>query len=150
MTNKVEFRAITKNDVNELYEFLNTLSTEAKMFFHPHQFDKKTLEQICSSTKDHYFVLMIKKKIIGYSMLRLFGYNIPSFGICIRNGYENKGYGQLMTEKMIQKALQLGYKEVILTIHKENVRALNLYIKTGFDITSRNPKTGEIKMKKSL
>ncbi len=150
MTDDIEFRAITKNDVNELYELLNTLSEEAKMFFHPHQFDKKTLEQICNSTKDYYFVLTKKKKIIGYSMLRLFGYNIPSFGICIRNGHEKQGYGRLMTEKTIQKALQLGYKEVILTIHKENVRAIHLYAKTGFDITIHNPKTGEIKMKKSL
>jgi L-amino acid N-acyltransferase YncA len=150
MSNEVEFRSITKNDADELYELLNTVSEEVKKFFHPHKFDKKTLTQICSSTKDHYFVLTINKKIIGYSMLRFFGYNIPSFGICIRNGYEHKGYGRLMTEKTIQKALQLGYKEVILTIHKENVRAMHLYIKTGFDITLRNPKTGEIKMKKSL
>jgi len=150
MTDDIEFRAITKNDVNELYELLNTLSEETKMFFHPHQFDKKTLEQICNSTKDYYFVLTKKKKIIGYSMLRLFGYNIPSLGICIRNGYENKGYGQLMTVKTIQKAAELCYKEVILHVHEKNVRALDLFKRMGFKAIQKKPRTSEIEMKKSL
>lgn len=150
MSDTVEFRVFTQNDVDELYELLDTLSTEAKMFFHPHPFDKKTLQQISKSMTDHYFVLRIHKKIIGYSMLRLFGHPTPSIGICIRNGFENKGYGKLMIEKTIQKAIELGYKEVILTTHTENTRAKNLYQKIGFDVMTHNHETGEIIMKKIL
>ncbi|MCU0850651.1 MAG: GNAT family N-acetyltransferase [Candidatus Thermoplasmatota archaeon] len=150
MTQSIEFRTITKNDIDDLYEFLIALSTDAKTFFHPHKFDKKTLKQIYSSTKDHYFVLIKEKKIIGYSMLRLLGYNTPSFGVCIRNGYEHRGYGQLILDQTIQKAKQLGYQEVILTIDKENIRALNLYQKNGFEVIKSNLKTSKIKMKKIL
>jgi RimJ/RimL family protein N-acetyltransferase len=150
MTQRIVFRTITKNDVKDLYEFLGTLSDDAKKFFRPHQFDKNTIELICRSTEDHYFVLKKENKIIGYSMLRLFGYNTPSIGLCIGNGYEHKGYGQLMLKKTLQKAEQLGYQDVILTIQKENVRAWNLYLKNGFDIIERDSKTGKIKMKKLL
>lgn len=150
MNNDIEFRDITKNDVDGLFDLLNNLSKESKMFFHPHHFDKKSLQQICTAMKDHYFVLTLNSTIIGYSMLRLFGYMTPSFGVCIRNGYENKGFGRMMLEKTMQKAVELGYKDVILSIHKENIRAINMYSKNGFIITFNNPRTGEIKMKKSL
>lgn len=148
--NNIEFRSLTGKDVNELFDLLNSLSEEAKKFFHPHPFDKKTLKQICNSKIDHYFVLTVNKKIIGYSMLRLFGYEIPSFGVCIRNGYEKQKYGRMMTEKTIQKAKELAYKEVILKVHKDNISAMNLYVKTGFKTIRTDPKTGEIRMMKVL
>lgn len=150
MSDTVEFRAFTQNDVDELYELLNTLSTEAKMFFHPHPFDKKTLQQISKSMTDHYFVLRIHKKIIGYSMLRLFEHPTPSIGICIRNGFENKGYGSMMTEMTLQKALELGYTEVILHVHEKNERAIHFYSKLGFRTKQRNSETCQIEMKKIL
>lgn len=146
----IEFRSVTGNDANDLYTVLNSLSKEAKKFFHPHPFDKKTIKKICTSTKDHYFVLTLNKKIVGYSMLRLFGHSIPSFGVCIRDGYEKHGYGEMMTEKTIQKAKEFGYTEVILTVHKENAPALELYKKIGFTTMYQDLKTGEIKMKKPL
>jgi len=146
----IEFRSLTGKDVNELFDLLNSLSEEAKKFFHPHPFDKRTLKQIGLSKKDHYFVLTVNKKIIGYSMLRLFGYEIPSYGACIRNGYERQGYGMMLTERTIQKVIELGYKEMILTVHKDNIPAIKLYEKTGFKKILTNHKTTEIKMKKSL
>ena len=150
MSDETEFRVFRQSDVNDLYELLNTLSTEIKIFFHPHQFDKKTLTEISKSKKDHYFVLSVHKKIIGYSMLRLFGYTIPSMGICIRNGFENKGYGSMMAEMTLQKAIELGYKEVILHVHEKNVRAIDLYSKLGFIPVQRNSETGQIEMRKLL
>jgi ribosomal protein S18 acetylase RimI-like enzyme len=83
-------------------------------------------------------------------MLRLFGHSIPSFGVCIRDGYEKQGYGEMMTEKTIQKAKEFGYTEVILTVHKENAPALELYKKIGFTTMYQDLKTSEIKMKKLL
>jgi len=146
----IDFRPATGKDVNELFNLLNSLSDEVKKFFHPHPFDKRTLEQILTSKKDHYFVLTVNKKIIGYSMLRFYVYKIPSFGVCIRKDYENHGYGNLMTEKTMKKAIEIGYKEVILNVHEENSRAIDLYERIGFKAVQKNPDTREIKMKKSL
>ena len=89
----VFFRDIKEKDITDLFEFLNELDNNTKRFFHPHSFDIETITDICKSKKDHYFVMFLDNTLIGYSFLRLFGYEIPSFGCCIRKGYEHKGYG---------------------------------------------------------
>lgn len=149
MKNKVStlnFRSIKKEDTGELYTLLNGLSDEAKQFFHPHSFDKKTISQICTSKKDHYFVMIQDNTIIGYSFLRLFGYEIPSFGCCIRNGFENKEYGTILTQWTIKKARELGYPKVIIKVYKENEVAFRMYKKIGFKITGENKDTKEFYM----
>jgi RimJ/RimL family protein N-acetyltransferase len=146
----IAFRPVNDKDVDELFHMLKNLPDEGKKFFHPHSFDKKTLIQISASKNDYYFVLTLNNKIVGYSMLRFFGYATPSFGICIRKHYENRGFGSITTERTIQKASQLGYKVVILKVHEENSRAIKLFERCGFKIVQQNPFTREIKMKKNL
>lgn len=143
---KIIFRSIKKNDVDQLYELLNSLPDKAKSFFHPHKFDKEVIRDICNHKKDHYFVLLINDKIIGYSFLRLFGYKIPSFGCCIRYEYWGNGYGEMITEKTIDAAKKIGYTKVILKVYKKNNVAFNLYKKIGFKVTDENVETDEYKM----
>lgn len=145
-SNSLVFRPLSKNDVEGLYEMLNDLTDKAKRFFHPHLFDKNTLTKICKSKEDHYFVMVLDNTIIGYSFLRLFGYEIPSFGCCVRRGYEGKGYATMLTIWTINKARQIGYKKVILKVYKENEIAFKLYKKTGFKVIGEIEDTGEIKM----
>ena len=143
----MDFRRINEKDVDELYSLLNELTSKAKSFFHPHQFDKKTLSEICSrDNKDYYFVLIFDRKIIGYSMLRLFGTTIPSFGCCVRSGFEGRGYGSALTAWTINKSKELGYDKIILKIHKENIFAFQMYKRAGFIVTSTNG--DEIKMER--
>jgi RimJ/RimL family protein N-acetyltransferase len=148
--NKIDFRPINENDTDEIYELLNELTDQAKYFFHPHLFDKKTIEAICISKKDHYFVMTMNGNIIGYSMLRLFGYEIPSFGCCIRTGYIGKGYGLMLTSWTVETAKELGYKKVILKVHNENTIAFQMYKKIGFTVVGEIPEKHEIKMEKPL
>jgi ribosomal protein S18 acetylase RimI-like enzyme len=148
--NTISFRPVDKNDIEDLFALLNELSTDAKKFFHPHLFDKKTITEICLSVKDHYFVMILDGKIIGYSMLRLFGYKIPSFGCCIRKGYGDKGYGSMLTAWTINKANDLGYEKVILKVHKDNNFAVQMYKKVGFTIIGEIPEKNEMKMEKQL
>ncbi|KYK23666.1 hypothetical protein AYK24_07235 [Thermoplasmatales archaeon SG8-52-4] len=127
------FRSLIQKDIEEILEMLNNLSRKNKEFFHPHKFNIETLIDNLNSN-DHYFVLILENKIIGYSFLRLFGYKIPSFGCCIRKGYENKGYGALLTRWTINKAKDFGYSKVILKTYKENTSAQKIYKKIGFKI----------------
>jgi RimJ/RimL family protein N-acetyltransferase len=143
---KIIFRSIEKEDVDQLYELLNELPDKAKSFFHPHKFDKETINDICVNTRDHYFVLIIYNKIIGYSFLRLFGYKIPSFGCCIHHEYWGKGYGETITKKTIEMAKKIGYPKVILKVYKKNNAAFNLYKKIGFKVIDENLETDEYRM----
>ena len=142
----VIFRSVTKDDVDELVLFFKRLTNQAKYFFHPHSFDKATMQQICSSPTDHFFVMVLHNKIIGYSMLRLFGYEIPSLGCCIGHEYEGKGLGTKLVQWTVDKAKELGYTQVILKVYKENVVAFHVYQKIGFQIIDDLSETKEYKM----
>jgi len=145
----LNFRFLQKNDIDEVLFILEKLSGKNKFFFHPHDFNIETLNENLNSS-DHYFVLTLNEKIIGYSFLRLFGYEIPSFGFCIRNDYENKGYGTIITELTIEKGRKLGYSEVILKTHKENIPAQKIYKKVGFSIIGETKDKKQIRMEKIL
>ena len=143
--NQLIFRSFKKKDVNEVLDLLNNLSEKKKGYFHPHAFDERTLLENLNSD-DHYFVLILDEKIIGYSFLRLFGYEIPSFGCCIRNGFENKDYGTIITGLTIIKAKDIGYKKIILKTYKENIFAQKIYNKLGFKIIGETEDNKQYKM----
>jgi len=143
-------RDIEERDAKEIFALLNDLAEKTKTFFHPHSFDYDTIESICKLKKDHYFVMILNKKIMGYSFLRLFGYEIPSFGIVIRRGFTGKGYGKILTRWTIDKARELGYKKVILKTYKENIPAQRIYKKIGFKITGESEDKKEYKMEIEL
>ena len=129
------FRTIGKDDAVALYELLNGLSTEASSFFHPHSFDLRTVQEICSNSTEYYFVLYLEDVLIGYSMLRLCGHAIPMYGGCIRKGYEGRRYGMILLERTLLEAKKLGFQTVRLKVQRENARAYQLYAKAGFHET---------------
>jgi len=147
--NSIVFRELRENDITGLLELLTELDDESKRFFHPHPFDIKTLMDNCKS-KDHYFVMNKNDLIIGYSFLRLFGYKTPSYGCCIRKGYENKGYGNILTELTVKKAKELGYSKIILKTYKENLSAQKIYIANGFKTIGETEDKKQYKMELKL
>lgn len=127
-------RTLEFRDINTLNILLQNLRETDKKFFHPHSFNLETLQELFKSKTDHYFVMELNKRIIGYSFLRLFGYEIPSFGCCIFNRYKNKNYGTILTSWTVKRAKTLGYNKVILKTYKKNKYALKIYKKIGFKI----------------
>ena len=143
------FRSLQKKDVEEVLEILTNLSEKNKKIFHPHNFDEKTIIENLNSN-DQYFVLILNDKIIGYSFLRLFGYDIPSLGCCIHKEYENKDFGTILTKKTIDKARDSGYNKVILKTHKENIYAQKIYEKLGFQYVGETEDKKQYKMELDL
>jgi RimJ/RimL family protein N-acetyltransferase len=143
-------RTFEVRDVDELNELLLHLSEYDKKFFHPHSFDLEVLREICDSKKDHYFVMVLNNRIIGYSFLRLFGYKIPSFGCCIFNRYKNKGYGTILTRWTVNKAKELGYNKVILKTYKKNISAYKIYKNIGFEIIGETEDNKQFRMEIEL
>jgi len=148
--NSIYIRALNINDVKELYIMLNDLDEKSKNFFHPHPFNIKSIEEIVNSEEDHYFVMFYNKKLIGYTFLRLFGFDVPSFGIVIRRGFTGRGYGTYLTKWMMNKAKEIGYKKVILKTYKENLPAKKIYEKIGFLIVGITENNKQYKMEFNL
>ena len=144
--NSIKIRKMQNADVKSVYNLLNGLSSASKAFFHPHPFDIKTILKQQSSKEDHYFVMLLNDKIIGYSFLRLFGYEVPSFGCCIQKEFQHKGYGKIITREAIKIAKKLGYPKILLKVYRKNEIAFNMYKKIGFKIININDKNDEVVM----
>jgi RimJ/RimL family protein N-acetyltransferase len=150
MMENLLIRKINKNDAVELFNMMNDTDKKIKNFFHPHEFDEGTIKNICESENDHYYVMIKNKKIIGYSFLRLFGYEIPSFGIFIKKEFTRKGYGTYLTKWTIEKARNIGYQKVILKTYKKNIHAQKVYEKIGFKIIGETDDKKQYKMELKL
>jgi putative acetyltransferase len=56
-----------------------------------------------------------------------------TFGISIRDDYQNKGLGKILTQYMLDIAKERGMKKVELTVVTQNERAIHIYEKMGFE-----------------
>jgi len=54
-------------------------------------------------------------------------------GLAIHPNFAGKGFGRKMMQEIIDLANQQGYKRIELSVATENVRAIELYKKVGFE-----------------
>jgi len=65
-------------------------------------------------------------------LIGLCGHNCGHFTeVCIRNGYQGKGYGEVIMRSTLQSAYELGYNADLYP-GSYNTRAIHLYEKVGF------------------
>ncbi len=133
---KLKIRRLRKTDVNEFYEFFTCLSEKTKNFFHPHPFDRETAERLCKEKDKNTvrFIAIMDDKIVGYGFLWNLNSDFPSLGICVRDDFQGKGIGKTLMEHLINTAKNKNKKGLILTVYKDNEKALNLYKRYGFEI----------------
>lgn len=62
------------------------------------------------------------------------------FGISVAKEFWGVGIGQALTRACIECAEKAGYKQIELNVVAENVPAISLYEKVGFQEFGRNPK----------
>lgn len=107
-------------------------------YFHPHPLTKEQAKIISYYLgKDLYYLFFNDENLIGYGFLRGWdkGYTVPSLGIALRQSARGKGFARLCMLQLHYAAKKKGAKQVILKVYPDNVRALNLYIKLGYQFT---------------
>lgn len=74
--------------------------------------------------------------IIGYGQILLLKdkYTIANFGII--EEFRGKGYGEALLIHILNQAKIKGLKEVYIKVKSDNINAINLYKKTGFEEAS--------------
>jgi len=126
------FRRLEEKDIYELYKMLNSCKDNGE-YFRPHSFEKLKLKKLLREKLNHYFVLIINDKIIGYSMLRTFGiFPHPTFGGIIHKDHRGVGFGHSLLIHTLEKAKELNFEKVLLKVDEDNIIAINLYKKVGF------------------
>lgn len=133
----MDFKLLDQSDVEYVEEIFLDASLSKDAFFSPHSFDAETAKLICSgSTKDKYYGMYIHNQtMVAYGMLRGYedGFITPSLGIYIHSSHRGRGYGHIMMEKLHDAAKALGSTQVRLTVLKNNVTAISLYKKLGYN-----------------
>lgn len=104
-------------------------------YFHPHPFNAEEAHKRCIYTgKDLYYVLLARKKVLGYGMLRGWdeGYEVPSLGVLIRASARGAGLAEMFVHFLHTAARRCGARKVILKVYRENHAAKRLYEKIGY------------------
>lgn len=101
----------------------------------------KWLDEIKSGNRI-VFVYKVNGKFIGEGAL-VFDtgdpdYTIPNFRIyvsrmIVKKEYRNCGIGSEILTFLVKKAKEMGFKEMTIGVDKDNINALHLYRKFGFD-----------------
>ena len=126
----MEFLKIsTKNDLQILFKFIDSLKEEKKTFKY---FDKREIE-IVQKHELTYLLLEIKNEVIAYGHIEK-EENYYWLGIVVPKKHQSKGNGILMMNKLIKESKALKIPKIVLSVGKTNKKAINLYNKMGFSI----------------
>jgi ribosomal protein S18 acetylase RimI-like enzyme len=74
---------------------------------------------------------------IGYSHLDVED-GIVWFGICIGEKYRGRGLGEKLILVTLEEAAKKAIPTVLLSVYKDNLAAINLYKKVGFEVFKEN------------
>jgi RimJ/RimL family protein N-acetyltransferase len=140
----VLFRSIQADDTEMLWQMFSTLSQESISNLVP-PFPRERIEGWTSNINPQAVlavVAVVKEagawRIVGVSSLKFyseeaFGHK-ADLGLTVHDSYQNQGIGTALLTHMITLAKKRNLTKVCLTVHTENVRAVHLYKKAGFEI----------------
>ena len=77
------------------------------------------------------FLLINNNIPVAYGHLDKEGKNIW-LGVCVMPEHSGKGYGKVMMKKLLDEARNLNLSQIILTVDKDNYKAINMYEKFNF------------------
>ncbi len=139
MNSNLEFRLIRNEDEFSLAKFLETIKQAGdEFFFHPHPLNAEYAKSLMGyAGEDLYYILVSGNEILGYGMLRGWdeGYDVPSLGIVIHPSTRGRGLGKFFMDFLHTAASWKGAKKVRLKVDPNNLAAVHLYEKLGYEFT---------------
>lgn len=119
------FREMTLDDINEVIE------GETKIFGESLGYDMLYTELKCNPYA-HYFVLVIKKKVVGYIGTWIEDGHAEIINFYVLEEYQNMGFGSMMLEFVIKLVKLSKVPNLSLEVRESNTKAIKLYEKFGF------------------
>lgn len=119
------FSLLEKEDVGLLNEFFEKQPEKALTYFHPHKFDKSTLERLL---RNKAFIMMkvtdkCEGKIVGYFFLRCFFIGRAFHGLIVDESARGKGIGTAMW-MLSSRICQKERLRMFATISADNLSSL--------------------------
>ena len=116
---------ITENNIRNYIDFEKCYTDKLSQFLSRIYPDSDTVIKWC--------YINVDGKNIGSIWLETVNIDTAKLGVFIANEeYRNNGYGSKAIENLLCFAKDKGYKNVILNVRTNNIRAYTLYKKLGF------------------
>lgn len=111
---------------------------------------KKNLSSIEKSPKDFTVTAFLDGKVIGDAGITTIRNHMKYchrayFGISILKEYCNQGLGKYMLEIALEQSKKNGFEQVELGVFEDNIRAIKLYEKCGFEKVGIQPRAYKLK-----
>lgn len=119
-------RKMTINDIFEVVKLENQVFKESlgEEFF---------LKELEFNPFQKYYVYELNKTIISYIGLRVYDDQSEVIHFLVKEGYQNKGYGQAVFDYILDELKNNSIKTITLEVRKNNHPALNFYYKNDFN-----------------
>ena len=137
IVNNYQYKRLELKDVDELVDFFSRFDSDNLLYFHPHDFDNKSLLKIIKSPAMVALGYYKDKKLIGYFFLRLFFTKKAFTGLIVDPGYRNLGIGKTMISILKSLTNTLGFK-LYSTISRNNQQSLKTHEANGIIEIIRN------------
>ncbi len=131
----ITVREMRPDDGPRIGDMLAACSERTAYFFHPYPLTHASGLQVAADVKLHCFIAFDESgAAVGYIWIRR-DREPASLGMVVRDDRQGQGIGQILMDKIVSEADQLGKKGIALTVLQDNHPALKLYHRFGFKIT---------------
>ena len=150
--NNICVKSATKKDLDKIEEiYLTSVKNNKEGFIQDTSYHGsiKDFVEVVQNESGAFLCIFCNKKLVGIGALKQI--NKKETEMCklhVNGDYKGKGLGFKLSEALISKAKEKGYKKVILNVTKSQKEAIGLYKKLGFKKT--RDKFYEIKHKEKL
>ena len=132
-------RRKTTEDGKALGEMLANCSERTYYFFHPYPLTHQSGLKVAADENIICFIAEVSDDTaVGYVWIGRES-DVPTLGICVRDGWQGLGVGRTLMECIIAEAKRLGKEGIQLTVMKDNTNAIALYQSVGFIIDGDAP-----------
>jgi len=139
----IEIERLRPEHLDRLKVFFEAINNPAYVEnFSPHPFDDENANRVCNYNGQdlYYSVLLDRSEIIAYGILRGWdeGFEIPSIGLCVLQGYQGRGLGELLMNLLETVSRLRSCQKVMLKVKKNNTAAISLYEKRKYVFSEYN------------
>ena len=132
------YRKATQNDLQFIYDLYMHPQVNPFLLYEPMEIEtfKPIYDKLLENESKYVF---INEKGDSVGMFKLFPWTYRAShiaylgGLAIHPAFAGKGFGLKMMQEIIELANQQGYKRIELSVATDNLKAIELYKKAGFE-----------------
>ena len=149
----ISFRTLKGIDSELISQLLLNSPKEYTKYFRPFDFNPSSIQLVLEkAVKDQFFGVEFKSEnypkseLIGFYMLRGLdeGYTEPMYGVFVSHKYSGKGIARLTITHAESFCKFHGYKQILLKVFPENIRAQKIYRNLDFQFLRKDKLSKQI------